>query len=143
MNYLYNGVKLPEFPEWNNPDYPFLTLRYSDGLYDRKPYYGLVASREHYAYDSKRGAYVMDSPPFYWTALNDGVWNAWAESTSGASYINKSDYPVWTNYDLTLNGGSVMKASDPILADTGCNALTQGWIVGKRLAAMRGKGGEA
>lgn len=139
MNYLYNGVKLPEFPEWNNPDYPFLTLRYSDGLYVSKPYYGLVASRERYAYDSKSGEYVMDSPPYYWTALNDGVWNPWAETTSGATYIWKPGYPVWTNYDLTLADGSVMKASDPIPADTDYSALTQGWIVGKRLAAMRGK----
>ena len=111
VGYSYNGVVLPEYPAWNNSEYPYLTMS-SDYGWQHGYYYGLVASKTPFVYDATNEKYAISNTSFYWVACNDGVWTAWA-NTNGNPYVEK-DSLIWTNYDITLHGGTVMKASDPI-----------------------------
>jgi hypothetical protein len=145
-NYLYNGVVLPALPEWDKTVYPYAII-HKRGT-ETAPEYTFAAFTKRVYPVSSGNVVTRDNSAFgrtYWEY--DGESNEWvfayAYAESDSNYFRAKDV-VWTNTDLySLYYGEeilYLAASEPVpVTETDHNALTQGWIVGKRLAAMRGK----
>jgi hypothetical protein len=138
MKYSYNGVELPALPEWDKETYPYACIVYDDGV---------------------TRLIVSNIAPLYWrrddnsegiTAPTIGTKAQYYEAM-GELWEHKGNFPllyngldscswVWANTDILdkESGNVYLAASEPVPV-TDHNALTQGWIVGKRLAAQRGK----
>jgi hypothetical protein len=148
-NYLYNGVELPEIPEVAGYQY-LMIFKFDTG-------YALYAYKEN----KNAGApfYRRTSPAheesFYFPgtykffSLRDGIWVQTVSKTSDSQHSVYSDRyknPIWTNFTFKYTTVStketlvLCEASEPVpLPEIDHTAMVQGWIVGKRLAAMRGK----
>lgn len=137
MKYLlYNGVQLPELPEWDKEVYPYAVIYTYHGASERlNPVYRLVLSDTPFVivkltltkYNSLKwaGSYIA-----YWkTAASDN----WGGDGSGANGSIKglsasTDAVVWTNSDVlyandysgdtSLAGTIYIAASDPVPVTT-------------------------
>lgn len=148
MKYSYNGIVLPALPEWDKTKYPNALLISSWSTRWVLHIFGEYT--------------VLDSPPNSdqesdWIVLNGtgdtsncedylratydeatGQWKAF-ESDKYGGYTDYLSNVKWSSIDLYAYDGSLyLAASDPVPV-TDHNAITQGWIVGKRLAAQRGR----
>jgi hypothetical protein len=132
-NYLYNGVKLPDINTvWTDKEtYPYVCITYTrmyDAYHFRRstsPIYfngtGFVFSAHRYSYASGE-TWKGDINP------NDDL-------------LDDTSDMIWTNADILNEDGTVfLAASDPIPVPTyDPEALSQGYLVGCRIRAMRGK----
>lgn len=167
--YLYNGKEAPELPVWDRKKYPhaymyrdttsyyvfFSTVPliyhpiYQNGVLIAN---AVVASEQFQHLETKTSGY------------NDatGYWDiAWDELPTEPTTVKADSYhsirsrPFWCNTDMMLDGEDTLflAASNPINAETGeeidyspipvpvydPEALLQGYLVGCRIRAMRGK----
>lgn len=143
VNYLYNGVELPTLPG----DYPVLLIH--------RHKFGSITPHTLYAADSlvyrenTDGTYdvglsnVLGEWRYVPESSVDGVWEQQETPSINPFWLASvdNDNLFWTNTDiLDKDGTVVLAASEPVpVTDTDHNALIQGWIVGKRLAAQRGR----
>lgn len=123
--YLYNGVRLPELPEWDKEKYPYVVIeRTGSALYNyayalrlfQKPYKitGTQWMVSHFvAPEGDEKTYTACACPY--TDNGDGTF-VWSEPTV---YNIPDDFrvqkPIWCNYDLGKSDGTVLlAASDPV-----------------------------
>ena len=161
MDYLYNGVRLPQLPEWDKTVYPYAylstmpffkvyTLQVSqqpaDLLGNEESFYTKTPlMTSNFRYDSVFGL----PPSVEWSEWDEtGVGDAYGSSIGDVNpdmenYDGATDKLIWCNHDVTYPDGTVfLAASEPIPApevDLDPQSLTAGWLVGKKIAAMRGK----
>lgn len=150
--YRYNGIELPALPEYDKP-YALIT-RHTDGSYrlsviNKKPIYSASTTRSPKVYYDCVHFNMNDSCSYTDYALSDG---AWVEATTATAigrvfaFNSVSDSSekrelVWSNFDVfDSDNGIYFAASDPIPVPTlDPTSMLQGWIVGRRIAAQRGK----
>ena len=145
-NYLYNGVELPALPEWDKTVYPYAII-HKRGT-ETAPEYTFAAFTKRVYPISSGNVVTRDNSAFgrtYWEY--DAKGNEWvfayANAEADSTYFRAPNI-IWTNTDLySLYFDEeifYLAASDPVpVPETDHNARIQGWLVGKRLAAMRGK----
>ena len=140
MKYLYNGVELPALPEWDKEKYPYAVIIYGNSLNPKSVTF--YVSKEIVVqkpdYDGVKLVFERDYMKTTGTTYSDDfAWGELKQPTSTSSpYIN---YAIWANTDIYNPDGTLYLAASEPVPVTDHNALVQGWIVGKRLAAMRGK----
>ena len=154
-NYLYNGVKLPELPELSGSFLNAIITRSNEGEYtlfviNKKPWYTDKTSRPPKVYYECVQIALNTTCTYKRYKVSDGVWVKQDEPTvaPGAVFAYKSVSDsdkvvelIWSNWDI-LDSEEVLyfAASEPVpVLSIDHTAMVQGWIVGKRLAAMRSK----
>lgn len=140
MNYLYNGIELPDINEvWTDKEtYPYALIRWST----EDDYYLLTvsANKAHYGpivdwlFCSNLVPYVQYKHLEHWEdkrviSESTGIWP-------------KDKMPVvWSNYDVLNRDGTVyLKASEPIpVGGTPIDptSMLMGWLVGRQIAGIR------
>ena len=140
-NYLYNGVGLPALPG----DYPVLLIHRNK--------FGSITPHTLYAADSlvyresTDGTYdvgfsnVLGKWRYVPESSVDGVWEPQEITSINPYWLASvdSDNLFWTNTDILDKDGTVVLAASEPVPVTDHNARIMGWIVGKRLAAQRGR----
>lgn len=126
-NYLYNGIELPALPEWDKETCPYaVIIKHSNGY--------LFAGRSTAFTTAAESGYMVGEASVKYLAI-DGVWTTSTLTVSGGV--------IWANHDIYLTADAttlVLAASDPIPVSTlDPKSLMMGWMVGKKIAAMRGK----
>ena len=135
--YLYNGVKLPKIPPteqfWGVYEYPKVMLALRGTTYFA--YYGWSAHFNYHANDT-----VSISGYCCYSRLIDGEWESPGLVRGAGTELPISVF-FWANFNITDGEGNIIIAdSEPVpVLPIDHKAMLQGWIVGKRLAAMRGK----
>ena len=119
--YLYNGIELPDLPEWDKTAYPYAHLWY---VTIRQKYYLRYSTTPVIGYDSEfniqlkyasNGSYVSYEIPKAGTEWANETTATYAEGES-CGYGQK----IWSNHDICYEDGSVcLAASYPINAETG------------------------
>jgi hypothetical protein len=143
MNYLYNGIELPAL---QNLPYGHAYIKTSETF----GYTLTSISAPYVAVGDNLYILPVEKYPTYSHEhyyAKDGVWTLMRRGTeienSGldGNGISGLSSVLWANTDIAdENGAVIFAASVPVpVTETDHNALTQGWIVGKRLAAQRGK----
>lgn len=154
--YYYNGVKLPKLPEWDKTTYPYAVIvAFPDGgLWTYAVTFfnalGYVSSEPislgRYAYVVPGGVTYKDyrlyiDEPDVW---NDDFLSGPYEAET-AFLVGWPEAPeagiIWSSVDIVNEDGSLHHAASAPVPVNGIDhtAIIQGWLVGKRLAAMRGK----
>lgn len=106
--YMYNGVQLPELPEWDKETYPYAFINGDD------TYYMLhVTDKPLKAIDgymrSEEGTVAHE-----YSELGDGVWKKFYQTNIIAG-VHTLLLPMWSNRDVLNEDGSVyLSASEPI-----------------------------
>lgn len=124
--YLYNGVRLPALPEWDREEYPYAVITRT-GLVGNY-YYALKLFASPYkttGNNALTSAFNMSpdvgakhlscSCPY--TDAGDGtfVWSEVSENEITEETHVLVGKPIWGNYDLETNGGTLWLAtSEPI-----------------------------
>lgn len=129
MKYLYNGVELPALPDWDKEKYPYAMLLGTGFLWVSTdiPYVLYGSVRCYCDYE----VYVVQDGSFVYK--------------SSGSTINVGITPFWSSVDIYYEnsledvGGTLFLAASEPVPVTDHNARIMGWIVGKRLAAQRGR----
>jgi hypothetical protein len=121
MMYLYNGVELPQLPEWDKETYPYAYLYYgvNDGIYfsvgehtlicfdkplTRYDGYALPQGNGFVRYKSVNGAFVL---------LGE------YQSGSLLSITDTYATAIWSNKDFLYSDGTLyLKASEPVPVET-------------------------
>lgn len=147
-NYLYNGVELPELPEWDKTAYPYVVIRFatSPGVFDDcyiiEAYPGKPITVENTILGATVEYIKLETASSCLTVGSIDVdGDAWEVSQivfeGEGKYGLKSI--VWSNFDINhVDGTLYLAASEPVPVPVyDHTAMVQGWIVGKRLAAMR------
>lgn len=112
-NYYYNGVELPQLPEWDKTTYPYAFIYdYGNGNYS------LIIDRQKITYKPGTG-FGLNSPPM--CAPSDGKWGEFEEARwegSDLTMFFECDKIVWVNHDIinTADGSVFLAASDPVPA---------------------------
>ncbi len=150
-NYLYNGVELPALPKWDKEQYPYAHIEFW-------PYNGVTVdfyllclystvSKVYHPYPNLN-EFVITAPfpRKEFVPSRTTVWVDMEDITEGtkACYVNDDNEfhrVIWSNYDIVGEDGTVyLAASAPIPVNPiDPNSLVQGYLVGCRLRAMRGK----
>lgn len=117
MDYLYNGVRLPELPEWDREKYPYALI----GAYPNEDGYGIsgnlyLTSKVEFGYNKYNVWSIATEYIFPFDANSDypTEWQPGREY-SGSPGVNVID---WANFDLLDEDGSVyLAASEPVPVD--------------------------
>ena len=122
-NYLYNGVELPELPEWDKETYPYagiallsLDNNYYLSAFAVKPY---VNSAKTWLMSPSAQTYKS------WTLSDDGAsWVAIEDVSITSTIVSLSiASQTWVNWDLlTENGTLFLAASYPVSVNAGISA---------------------
>lgn len=142
--YLYNGVKMPAFPEEYATERPFAVLVKSNGIAMIGPYYGFVFSK------SPITVYQKDGMPLW--EVYDGSLAVYTHDEDESEYSTWDSVPavnvpasllIWSNHDILNEDGTVyLAASEPIPVSRFTpdpTSMTMGWLVGRRIAGQRSK----
>lgn len=121
--YLYNGVKLPELPEWDRVAYPYVGITHVVGT---SRYRLSVVSADAYYFRGASGNLFFGGtndapvPGCSWTYTADiGDWELvgehdnWNLSVEGTTVITAHN-PIWSNFNMEYEGTLYMEASDPV-----------------------------
>lgn len=117
-NYLYNGIVLPELPEWDRESYPYCFIREVNA--SNATIYRLYAfaSTDDFCVDDLVGGVAFkDGVACLYSAINVDGTNVWSEPTerTDIGYIGVYLVIVWTNTPIPDENGSVyLAASEPI-----------------------------
>ena len=144
--YLYNGVRLPKLPEWDETVYPYAFIGHSF-VNDSWTLYITQDNPVRRENDTQNGIRIYT---YYHPDLLKafGQWErVIGNPTTGSLFIPTDENGeavieiVWTNTDILNEDGSLyLAASTPVpVSGIGHKSMVQGWLVGKRLAAMRGQ----
>lgn len=136
-DFLYNGMRLPGLPDTDLP-FKYIFVLESTSSYTAR----LVLMNEIRVSNNSTAIIVPANSQYYRI-----TWGK--EETAPASWGDVSNYSgvsdtlfkyiLWTNFDLYNADGTVYLAASEPVPVTDHNARIMGWIVGKRLAAQRGK----
>ena len=143
--YLYNGVELPALPEWDKEQYPYAFITHINLAVVYYNYTLHVYSSYRFATNDKGNWAIINvgaaKSCYTLASTNYDAWGAFKDKEDGGLAPAVESTVVWSNFDvLTEDGTLYLAASDPVpVTPLDHTALTQGWIVGKRLAAMRTK----
>ena len=137
-NYLYNGVELPELPEWDKTAYPYAIL-YIETLASYNLFLTEVPLCAFYNDYLNRICYkpTNDCTLAYYRS-NDTGWTYKGEVSIVANefYCDSLGAP-WTNHDILNEDGSIAFAtSDPIPVggeSLDPTSMTMGWLVGQAI----------
>ena len=122
--YFYNGIELPELPEWDKEAYPYAIIAQGLAL-DWGKYY-LYCSKnpiieilngygDATGYVKIVGDYIRTGA----TAKGADSWGEFTEYTSTEKSLTNTP-PLWTNTDILLEDGTLyLAASYPIDPETG------------------------
>jgi hypothetical protein len=139
-NYIYNGVgPLPDIDAvWTNKEkFPKAAIELrTTGFYAL-----ILSAAEVETSEGLSADYYAPCVQYRYKVGTDNEWTFLEELTDG-KYHSLYSKVKWANYDIYYGDGSglFLAASEPVpVTDTDHNALVQGWIVGKRLAAQRGR----
>lgn len=111
-NYLYNGVELPQLPEWNKTAYPYAMLLYDHGSYR------LLLTKEpagkysdgYFLYNHPYAEYECDKGDTEW--IFDGEY---ITDTGLGGYFEALMFIEWTNHNVyNYDGTLYLAASDPV-----------------------------
>ncbi len=126
-NMLYNGVELPELPEWDRAAYPYAILQELNGNCRLN-----VSSKPLYAFAYSSGKVVATAPEdaegynYEVYASNPGSWAGpyYGVSAQGVMPI------LWANYDVYFEDGTFyLAATDPVPVSSDLtSAETLQWI---------------
>lgn len=118
-NYLYNGIELPELPEWDKASYPYAMITEGTVLnYGKYFLYcavnPIIESLNGYGeatgYVKINGNYLRTGA----TAEGADSWGEFTEVTSTDKLLTNTP-PLWTNTDIYYRDGSLyLAASDPV-----------------------------
>lgn len=133
-NWLYNGVELPELPEWDKETYPYALIEY----YGENSSFGATANL--YVFDTLTGRktiQISSSSTMTCIARSDGgTFNSmkarlmsageavsspgFGSVTNGNRTIITTSDVLWANYDIPDydNGGTIILATNPIRLDS-------------------------
>ena len=112
--FLYNGVELPELPEWDKTRYPYafiyiVTLDGTTGVYTL-----VVSSSSVMGYDGNGIICPSATVGQRYTVSGE----EWAAAASSDDFYIKRDnliFTVWANFDvLNANGSVYVAASEPV-----------------------------
>ena len=136
--FLYNGVELPKLPEWDKTTFPYACLAPTLGQGADNSTTLVVVTRK---FKSENKYLYWNSNCYYMTYRYNGT-GEWYESLRKTQIISahkSSLKPFWANVDVFDTSGQLyLPASSPVFPYDH-TAMAQGWLVGKRLAAQRGK----
>lgn len=113
--YLYNGVRLPELPEWDKTAYPYAIIaQLSNDTYGT--YYALVVTKMNpyhlengVHFDTSDGKGGDPKKSYCYTPYSE--WGEFAETYTW----QMTKTVVWTNADILNEDGTVyLAASDPV-----------------------------
>ena len=129
-NYLYNGVELPQIPEWDKETYPYVAMTISANVVNALMSTEPLGVDDFDLSDDRVGIkYYIN------TELNPDTWELAANTNIG--YIK----PFWANYDVLNEDGTIyLAATEPVPVGgepIDPTSFMQGWLVGRRLAGMR------
>jgi hypothetical protein len=151
-NYLYNSVARPPIPDWNGDTHPYVYIT-------SHPLGNYMCNARNIQYGTDEYGYNIGIIDGWCYNFMPGKHTEWEKtrSTEQTGLTTALEDIVWANFDVLNEDGSIyLPASYPTDAETGetittyglhhfpvtetdHNARIMGWIVGKRLAAMRGK----
>lgn len=113
--YSYNGVELPELPEWDNTKFPKCTIDYFPVL--RKYYFRAFAPDAYYFYSngklyfgSNYSSGVLVQSSIASIVGNYGAWSELKENDIGNTSVTET---FWANFDMEYEGTLYMAASEP------------------------------
>jgi hypothetical protein len=95
--YLYNGVRLPKLPEWDETAYPYAVICYMtayEAIYDYPIYLAKVSNTEFWSYDGEIGV----QGDLYCVTDENGAWGEWQEGGAHTSDL------LWANHDVHYAG---------------------------------------
>ena len=140
--YLYNGIELPKIPEKDGYPYCWFTK-----LVESRKQTGyalwLASNKITTVWSTLYKRYMVDyegNSQLYYYRFDEPEW-VFIESRTW--YLSDAFVitPLWLNHDVIAPDGTVLHtASTPVpVIPIDYKVMLQGWIVGKRLAAMRVK----
>lgn len=155
MNYLYNGVELPELPEWDKETYPYCVIDKGfvqiEGEYLFKPILR-VSSEEFYIGGTSSDSITISLGVVGISRLVADSGNAWEELSflEEAEYWKSGNTIFYANHDVyyrsqefgELYNTVCVAKSDPIPVSSFTPdpiSMTMGWLVGRRIAGQRNK----
>lgn len=119
-NYLYNGIELPELPEWGNDEYPYVLITRviaSDtywldfSAYTVIPHIGTTNGRPSIDFANSYVRYKMVDGVWTEVEIDSAIMASYLTNTDGSARIDV----VWCNTDILNKDGSVyLAASDPV-----------------------------
>lgn len=137
--YLYNGLELPDLPEWDTTAYPYAYIYYVG----ENPAFCtlvLVPADAEIVFEEGTAAILFSTSHYrsYYARSVDEQWDdEGTTETSGSIYLFKPmvDYPTaytvvqWTNFDVyTKDNKPLFPKSDPVLIRSGFNLKS--WLTG-------------
>lgn len=130
-NYLYNGVELPELPEWDKTAYPYAYIVDNTAV---------VTGYVLFVHGAQSTAKTDGTLFRYGAKMYVPSDNGWTLHTSSLTVNGKV---VWANADVyDTDGNLYLAASDPVdpnatTAPLDPKSMLMGWIVGRRIAGQR------
>jgi hypothetical protein len=120
VGYSYNGMVLPELPEWDKTTMPYVVM-YKDAWERIYVFYTKYANKQASPSISVSGTYnVRVGEPYKEYRCEDGNWWIYADHSDAIDVefshsINIETRVIWTNFDIfTPDGDLIFAASDPI-----------------------------
>lgn len=148
MNYLYNGVELPDINEvWTDELKTQLAYaRITPSKYANGGYFLTLQNNPARVNTATDQVWFGTGEIRKYDVVN-GCWDYFEVLSGSIDYDNEyvlSKNPItWTSYDVMDADGSVyLSASDPIPVSSFVpdpTSMTLGWLVGRRIAGQRGE----
>lgn len=123
--YFYGNTLLPELPELNNDNYPYLFI--GSALVSDITVYLAVASSQPWYYDSTNSMLKFKNATNYYTITLLSEWDEWKISSSSSTgnfpIGNSGNYlydAIWTNHNILLDNTTEvwLAASEPVKSET-------------------------
>ena len=144
MNYLYNGIELPDINEvWTDKEaYPYALIAWNSAT--GKHRLAVCAQKANYS-PSPNAIWCSNMIPYMQYTQSDN-WEyqgtITAENINANTLWPQKEMPVvWANYDVLNGDGTVyLKASEPIpVGGTPIDptSMLMGWLVGRQIAGIR------
>ena len=149
-NYLYNGYRYADINEvWTDElkvTHPYAVLEVSsDGTFSSWPLQ-LFTSIEYTLKDGEEAIVYTEDNHIQYGYYTDGFGvTGWHLRNHHYTTPRVTSRKVWASFDvLSTTGDLLLAASDPIpvggaTPDLDPTSMLQGWLVGRRIAAQRGK----
>jgi hypothetical protein len=146
--YLYNGVKLPALPEWDEKIYTgaFMWERAAFGLgdasYNDHAFFLYCAADCCVKYPEGTGFVSVTHGRYIAFRATDDGWNQVIFDGESSHILPTEESPVfWTSTDLMNEDGTLyLAASEPVpVSDLTPDptSMLMGWLTGRRIASQR------
>lgn len=142
MNYLYNGIELPELPEWDKETYPYVFMYVINYLGKYLATLYCFSEPHHLTVPNDKGVYAIGV--FLGEKYLTGGFSELTEETGTDPNGHRiTTSPHWANYDILNNDGTLyLAASDPIPVGSAPElepkSFMAGWRMGQFVRGMRG-----